>query len=603
LPKFNWSRPNQSLTLTGSLALLVARNGKSTSFWPKQGDFFDTFPRVLLPFVKCFRFTFVAKTHQLPQDVYHKNQAVLSTRILADRNGRISQTNPAFLTRRLSPYTGEVTSTKQGPSWLVLTSNDQITFKLFSKNSTMWGKASARQVPISQAILKQPAESNNKHLLTATQSSTAQDTETLEGQTYEPNQSVVPSKPLTAELLNSNLSISTPETLNSKPLRLNVHIGQLVCYGQEIVDKTATNVPGQVLQITNNTITLRRGQPVVFPSKSTLHVHHQNLINKQTTLLTILYQRLKTGDIVQGIPKIEQLFEARQTKEGQPLPNNLADKLDEFFCYYKTKSKTRSRSETRQPKVETPPSTVVKTRNLFLPRVYRFTAPFDGLKLTNKSEPSNRLPFAWRQLPTLKTGTPFQTKGRAWSETPHILQHTSAFDKSKGIGLKLWEIAVRKSVKRIQLVLVERIQRVYLSQGVVIADKHLEIVVRQMTSKVRITHGEDAGLVRNELVDLIHVERYNRSLPKFNPIKYEPAILGLTKTSLEARSFLSAASFQETNRALSKAGIQSKIDLLGGLKQKVILGQLIHAGTGWKWNSWDSNRQPIQEAIKSNGLV
>ena len=605
LPKLNWSRPNQSLTSTGSLALLVARNGKSTSFWPKQGDSFDTFPRVvtLLPFVKCFRFTFVARTHQLPQDVYRKNQAVLSTSILADRNGRISQTDPAFLIRRLSPYTGEVTSTKQGPSWLVLTSNDQITFKLFSKNSTMWSKASARQVPISQAILKQPAESDNKHLLTATQSSTVQDTETLEGETYEPNQSVVPSKPLTAELPNSNLSISTPETLGSKPLRLNVHIGQLVCYGQEITDRTATNVPGQVLQITNNTITLRRGQPVMFPSKSTLHVDHQNLINKQTTLLTILYQRLKTGDIVQGIPKIEQLFEARQTKDGQPLPNNLADKLDEFFCYYKTKSRPRSRGETRQPKVETPPSTIVKTRNLFLPKAYRFTAPFDGLKLTNKSEPSNRLPFAWRQLPTLKTGIPFQTKGRTWSETPHILQHTSAFDKSKDIGLKLWEIAVRKSVKRIQLVLVERIQRVYLSQGVVIADKHLEIIVRQMTSKVRITHGEDAGLVRNELVDLIHVERYNRSLPKFNPIKYEPAILGLTKTSLEARSFLSAASFQETNRALSKAGIQSKIDLLGGLKQKVILGQLIDAGTGWKWNSWDSNRQPIQEAIKPNGLV
>ena len=598
LPKFNWSRPNQSLTSTGSLALLVARSGKSTSFWPKQSDFFDTFPRVVtsLPFVKCFHFTFVARTHQLSQDVYRKNQAVLSTSILADRNGRISQTNPAFLIRRLSPYTGEVTSTKQGPSWLVLTSNDQITFKLFSKNSTRWSKASAKQVPISQAILKQPAKSNNKHLLTATQSSTVQDTETLKGQTYKPNQSVVPSKSLTAELPNSNLSISTPETLGSKPLRLNVHIGQLICYGQEIIDKTATNVPGQVLQITNNTITLRRGQPVMFPSKSTLHVHHQNLINKQTTLLTILYQRLKTGDIVQGIPKIEQLFEARQTKDGQPLPNNLADKLDEFFCYYKTKSRPRSRGET-------PPSTIVKTRNLFLPKVYRFTVPFDGLKLTNKSEPSNRLPFAWRQLPTLKTGIPFQTKGRTWSETPHLLQHTSAFDKSKDIGLKLWEIAVRKSVKRIQLVLVERIQRVYLSQGVVIADKHLEIVVRQMTSKVRITHGEDAGLVRNELVDLIHVERYNRSLPKFNPIKYEPAILGLTKTSLEARSFLSAASFQETNRALSKAGIQSKIDLLGGLKQKVILGQLIHAGTGWKWNSWDSNRQPIQEAIKSNGLV
>ena len=142
-------------------------------------------------------------------------------------------------------------------------------------------------------------------------------------------------------------------------------------------------------------------------------------------------------------------------------------------------------------------------------------------------------------------------------------------------------LAARQSVKRVQLVLVESIQRVYLSQGVVISDKHLEVVARQMTSKARIVEGGSHGLVHDELVDLNLVERYNSFLFQSEAVRYEPTVLGITKTSLESRSSLSAASFQETRRVLSKAGIQPKLDLLGGLKQRVIIGDLIGAGTGF----------------------
>ena len=143
----------------------------------------------------------------------------------------------------------------------------------------------------------------------------------------------------------------------------------------------------------------------------------------------------------------------------------------------------------------------------------------------------------------------------------------------------------------------EGIQGVYQSQGVTIADKHLEIIVRQMTSKVKITEGGQTGLLRGELIDLEWIELVNKgietqigNLVTSNQIKnvdfiqkaeYEPVILGITKASLETESFISAASFQETTRILSRAAIERKTDFLRGLKENVILGHLIPAGTGF----------------------
>jgi DNA-directed RNA polymerase subunit beta' len=212
-----------------------------------------------------------------------------------------------------------------------------------------------------------------------------------------------------------------------------------------------------------------------------MHVRDGEWVERGAPILTLSYQKLVTGDIVQGIPKIEQFFEAPTTRDGEPLANNL---------------QARARRS------------------------------FDRLRRSG-SAPK----------------------------------------------------AVKGSIEDIQQALVEGILKVYLSQGVRIADKHLEIVVRQMTSKGHITDAGDTGLFRGEQVDLGRIERLN--LATYGQrANYEPAVLGITKAALDSESFISAASFQETTRVLSRDTIIGKTDFLRGLKERVVLGDLIQAGTG-----------------------
>ena len=272
------------------------------------------------------------------------------------------------------------------------------------------------------------------------------------------------------------LSVSTEK---SKPLKF---VGTLIRYGEQIAKNLAIPHSGQIIQVDKSKIILRKAQPILFSSKGVLYVRHGDFIEKNSPLLTFFYQRLKTGDIVQGIPQIEQLFEARQTQEGEILPENVHAKLHDFFAKYKQKY-----------------------------------SPQD---------------------------------------------------------------AARKSLEKIQQLLVDEVQRVYQSQGVTIADKHLEIIVRQMTSKVKIIEGGKSGLLRGELIALDWIESVNKSINS-QKAEYEPVILGITKAALETESFISAASFQETTRILARAAIERKTDFLRGLKENVILGHLIPAGTGF----------------------
>ena len=191
---------------------------------------------------------------------------------------------------------------------------------------------------------------------------------------------------------------------------------------------------------------------------------------------------LKTGDIIQGIPKVEQFFEARTTKRGRLFRDSLTNLLKGLFKRY-----------------------------------------------CSKGQPLDQ--------------------------------------------------AVRQSFYKIQQIIVDGVQRVYRSQGVSIADKHLEVIVKQMTSKVRILEGGQTGFFPGEIVDLNFVEEVNTLLMR--KITYEPLVLGITKASLEVDSFLSAASFQQTTRILSNAALSRKKDFLKGLKENVILGNLIPAGTGY----------------------
>jgi DNA-directed RNA polymerase subunit beta' len=135
-----------------------------------------------------------------------------------------------------------------------------------------------------------------------------------------------------------------------------------------------------------------------------------------------------------------------------------------------------------------------------------------------------------------------------------------------------------------ELYLVAEVQRVYKSQGVDIHDKHIELIVRQMLKKVRVDSAGDTELLPGQLVDRFMLERENVRVTseKGEPATFEPVILGITKASLATESFLSAASFQETTKVLTDASIEGKVDTLLGLKENVIIGKLIPAATGLK---------------------
>ena len=143
--------------------------------------------------------------------------------------------------------------------------------------------------------------------------------------------------------------------------------------------------------------------------------------------------------------------------------------------------------------------------------------------------------------------------------------------------------AAQGAIAAVQQRLVDEVQSVYRSQGVTIDNKHIEVIVRQMTSKVRIEDAGDTTLLPGELAELPQVARINAAIAVTGGMEaqFSPMLLGITKASLNTDSFISAASFQETTRVLTEAAIEGKSDLLRGLKENVIIGRLIPAGTGF----------------------
>ncbi|WP_273788142.1 MULTISPECIES: DNA-directed RNA polymerase subunit beta' [Bartonella] len=144
------------------------------------------------------------------------------------------------------------------------------------------------------------------------------------------------------------------------------------------------------------------------------------------------------------------------------------------------------------------------------------------------------------------------------------------------------DILAIKGVEALASYLVNEIQEVYRLQGVLINDKHIEVIVRQMLQKVEITESGDSGYIPGDNVDRIELDEINDNLiaEGKKPASGNPILLGITKASLQTPSFISAASFQETTRVLTEAAVSGKIDTLQGLKENVIVGRLIPAGTG-----------------------
>jgi DNA-directed RNA polymerase subunit beta' len=232
------------------------------------------------------------------------------------------------------------------------------------------------------------------------------------------------------------------------------------------------------------------------------------------------------GDITQGLPRVEELFEARKPK-GLAIITEIAGVA--------TIRDTKKKREIIVTNNETGES-----KTYLIPYGSRIK-PVDGLYLEAGDE---------------------LTEG---SVNPHDI-------------LKI------KGVEAVQDYMLREVQRVYRLQGVEINDKHIEVIVRQMLKKIRIEDNGDTEFLPGSMVDILDYEDMNEKMlaEGKQPAEGKRVMLGITKAALATESFLSAASFQETTKVLTDAAIKGKVDPLIGLKENVIIGKLIPAGTGLK---------------------
>ena len=248
----------------------------------------------------------------------------------------------------------------------------------------------------------------------------------------------------------------------------------------------------------------------------------------QLTMRTFHTGGVAGSDITQGLPRVEELFEARKPK-GLAIVTEIAGVAE-----IKDTKKKRE---------------IVVTNNE-----------------TGESK-TYLIPYSSHIKANIMDGTVLRA-GDALTEgsiNPHDI-------------LKI------KSPRDVQDYILSEVQRVYRLQGVDINDKHIEVIVRQMMKKVRIESAGDSDLLPGSQCDRLEVEELNEQLIKEGkePVEYSQVLLGITKASLATNSFLSAASFQETTKVLTDAAIKGKVDPLFGLKENVIIGKLIPAGTGMK---------------------
>ena len=171
------------------------------------------------------------------------------------------------------------------------------------------------------------------------------------------------------------------------------------------------------------------------------------------------------------------------------------------------------------------------------------------------------------------------------------------------------DVLAISGTQAVQDYLIQEVQKVYRMQGVDINDKHIEVIVRQMMKKVRVDEGGDTPLLPSSLVEKSELEAENQIIRDriangevdLKEATFTPVLLGITKASLATDSFLSAASFQETTRVLTDAAIKGKVDPLLGLKENVIIGKLVPAGTGMKCYS-DVEIEPVEKDLTNEAI-
>nr|QEJ86111.1 RpoC2 [Fendlera rupicola]QEJ86194.1 RpoC2 [Fendlera rupicola] len=263
-----------------------------------------------------------------------------------------------------------------------------------------------------------------------------------------------------------------------------ISLGQFICENLCIAKNGPHLKSGQVLIVQIDSVVIRSAKPYLATPGATVHGHYGEILYEGDTLVTFIYEKSRSGDITQGLPKVEQVLEVRS--------------IDSI-----------------------------------------------SINLEKRVE-------GWNERITRILGIP-------WGFL---------------IGAELTIVQSRIS-------LVNKIQKVYRSQGVQIHNRHIEIIVRQITSKVLVSEdGMSNVFSPGELIGLLRAERMGRALEE--GICYRAILLGITRASLNTQSFISEASFQETARVLAKAALRGRIDWLKGLKENVVLGGMIPVGTGFK---------------------
>lgn len=312
---------------------------------------------------------------------------------------------------------------------------------------------------------------------------------------------------------------------------------------------TLVDATGKELTLANTTVPAH----YLLPSKAILSLSDGDDIGVGDIIARIPQEGSKTRDITGGLPRVADLFEARKPKE----PSLLAEISGTVSFGKETKGKVR----------------LVIT-------------PVDGKPLEDGSDHYEELIPKHRQL-TVFEGE-MVAKGEVVSDGPSNPH----------------DILRLKGVETLAHYITNEIQDVYRLQGVKINDKHVETIVRQMLRKVEITGMGESSFVKGEQVEHNRVIQENEELraKDLQPARFERQLLGITKASLATESFISAASFQETTRVLTEAAVTGKKDNLRGLKENVVVGRLIPAGTGLAYHAERKRRREAERSQKSEGV-
>jgi DNA-directed RNA polymerase subunit beta' len=295
-----------------------------------------------------------------------------------------------------------------------------------------------------------------------------------------------------------------------------------------------------VVQVEGTDVVIRKGRPYLISANTQLQSEDGALVQRGDLLATLIFERQKTGDIVQGLPRVEELLEARKPKECAILAEKggrarlvTEDDVTRLYVVY---------SEGNEEEIVIPSGLNVIVE--------------DGEEIT---------------------------PGKAFTDGPPNPH----------------DIVRLKGIEAAQKYLVDEVQSVYRSQGVEIADKHIEVIVRQMTRKVKVDEPGETIMLPGELLERFYIEGENEKAKQsgIREATYTAILLGITKASLNTESFISAASFQETTRILTEAAVEGKKDWLRGLKENVIIGRLIPAGTGFQGHTTAPEEEEEEEDI------